>query len=101
MKEVLIEIIKTIMPLIFGLFFGIYIQKLRNRPQIITHGCRISDKSVYAYFNSDNKPSNPARPYLLENGNCNYPAGVDPIKKQMLSNKNYKCYLAFWDKHVR
>lgn len=99
MKEInIIEIIKIATPLAVGFLAGYCIQKLKNRPEITTHGCRVSGQQVYTYFCSNNKPSCPVCPHLLEDGKCNYPINADPVKKQMLSNKSGKCYLLFWKK---
>lgn len=79
-----------------GFISGYYIQKLRNRPEITTHGCRILDKQVYTYFQSDNNPSKPACSYLSKEGNCQFVPDNEE-KKRILKNQGGKCYIAKWN----
>ncbi|MFH1822515.1 MAG: hypothetical protein ABH830_02325 [Patescibacteria group bacterium] len=100
------EILFRIIEIILAGVVGFLIQLLRNRPKITTHNCRISGKDVYTYFGSDNKPSRPACPYLI-NGRCGFLAVVSnlnlPDSEKLVIQKitafqNQKCYLAEWNK---
>jgi len=92
------EILKILLPLLFGFLSGYFIQKLRNRPQLITHRCRCSNEDVYAYFGSNNKPSSPACPFLEKEGEiCMLPTDK-AIDKWVRNLHKGKCYLAQWSK---
>lgn len=102
-KEIIIEIIKGLFFVLGGGILGYFIQKLKNRPQITTHRCRISDLDVYTYFDSKNKSSNPACPYLSPKGNCQFkPAGEKKEEKeQMLEIQGSRCYfISCWKKQT-
>ncbi len=80
---------------------GFLIQKLRNRPQVVNHHCRIADIDVYTYFDSANKPSKPACALLSPEGNCQLlgkESNLDPGIKEGLAFHKEKCYLAQWNK---
>lgn len=101
MEEIIREIIKGIFFVLGGGIFGYFIQKLKNRPQITTHGCRISDLDVYTYFDSKNKSSNPACPYLSLEGKCQFKPFDEKKeeKEKMLEIQNNKCYfISCWKK---
>lgn len=95
-----LEILKIVLPIVFGFFSGYYIQKLRNRPQIITHRCRISNEDVYAYFGSNNKPSSPACPFLMEGETCMLPTDKT-INKWVRDLHKGKCYFALLGKEKK
>lgn len=104
-EEIILEIIKIGVPAtitgVIGLLSGYHIQKLKNRPKITTHGCRISGDSVYTYFDSTNKPSKPACPYLSKNGDCKYPVNpkINVLRRAILETNNGKCYIAMWSEN--
>lgn len=104
---------------IFGLIAGIYIQRKKNRPEVVTHGCRILGQDVYTYFDPDNNTSEPACPYLLKGGKCDFKptdknskpktewgeGGVRfwsvKDKEDMLRANDNECYLALWSQKTR
>ncbi|MBU1131325.1 hypothetical protein KJ840_04285 [Patescibacteria group bacterium] len=87
---------------IVSLIIGFNVEKKKIRPQITTHGCRISDLSVYTYFNENNKTSAPACPFISKDGQdkCNYIIEENDDKKdrkeEMLKINNNICYLSRW-----
>lgn len=119
-KEIIIEAIKITAAFIVGFLTKYCIQKLKNRPKITTHGCRISGQDVYTYFHSNNKPSCPACPYLLKGGECKFkPTNQNSKqntewdgngnvkfwsaedKNKMLEINENKCYLVFWNQKLK
>ena len=95
------EIIVYIFGIIVSFLVGYFLQKLKNRPQPISHKCRLAEIDVYTYFDSSNKPSKPACILLTPEGDCKLLKGesnIDPAIKESLSFHKGKCYLAQWNK---
>lgn len=61
-----IPFLKEIILLIIGYAFAILLQRKKNRPKIVPHGCRILGQDVYTYFDPDNNSSEPACSYLSD-----------------------------------
>jgi len=105
--------------IIAGLF-NIAVQRKKNRPELISHGCRLLDQNVYTYFDPNNKTSETACPYLDQNNECKFKPNfqnskqktefdekghvlyrsVDEKKQILAINKN-KCYLSIWNQKSR
>jgi hypothetical protein len=99
MIEIIKEIIRGVSFVLGGGILGYFIQKLKNRPQITPHGCRVSGLDVYTYFDSENQSSNPACPYLSPEGNCQFKPS-DEKTKEMLKSQKDKCYfISCWKKN--
>lgn len=112
--------LEEVVLLIIGYSFLVILQKKKNRPEIITHGCRIMDIAVYTYFDPDNNNSEPACPYLSDGGECKFKPteqnsksdyerdnkgqvifwGIEE-KKHMLNVNNGRCYLTLWNQKTK
>ena len=112
-REIILKVIEVGLPLIFGFISGYWIQKLKNRPRVITHNCRISGKDVYTYFDSSNKSSRPSCPFLSISGDCDFLKSKEYPRTLMISPTTAmdigeaerllklhegKCYLVQWNK---
>jgi hypothetical protein len=103
MNQNTLELIKIIVPvitLIIGFFTGSKLQKLKNRPEPLSHRCSVSNDNIYTYFDSNNKPSKPACILLTPEGNCKLlekQFSVNPSLKSAMDSR-IKCYLAEWNK---
>lgn len=115
-----IPFFKEIILLIIGYIFAILLQRKKNRPEVVTHGCRILGQPVYTYFDPDNNNSEPACPYLLKGGRCGFQPnnqnskqntewdnngdvkfwGIED-KKKMLEVNDGKCYLVLWNQKIK
>lgn len=78
--------------------------KITNRPQVVTHRCRVFDDHVYTYFNETNKIIEPACAYLKldKSGRCNFNPDFrndeqgKSIAKMILETNDSKCYFLLW-----
>ena len=78
------------------------------RPQVVAHGCRVSELDMYTYFDEGNKSSEPACVYLASDGSrdCRFDPqthrapGTQEKAKKMLEINGGKCYLALWGEKV-
>ena len=77
------------------------VQLRQVRPEIVTHGCRVSGLTVYTYFEENNKMSEPACAYLASDGSrkCKFEPPAEEARRMLEINCS-QCYLALWGDKV-
>jgi len=73
------------------------VQLRQIRPEIVTHGCRVSGLTVYTYIDENNKMSEPACVYLASDGSrkCKFEPSSEEARRMLAINRS-KCYLSLW-----
>lgn len=83
------------------------IEKKKNRPDVISHCCRICNLDVYTCYDEKNKMSTPSCVHLSpsDSQSCLFPItgeenGEKQDKKRMSRNNKGKCYLVAWARKI-
>jgi hypothetical protein len=73
------------------------VQLQQIRPEIVTHGCRVSGLPVYTYVDENNKMSEPACVYLASDGSrkCKFEPPAEEARRMLEINCS-QCYLSLW-----
>ncbi len=84
------------------------VQMKQIRPQVISHGCRVSNLDVYTYFDEKNKISEPACVFLSSDGKCLFEPKdrhddqkLQDFSQRMLAINKNKCYLSIWGRKIK